>query len=399
MKRVEKTQVLATGLAMFSMFFGAGNVVFPLALGKSVGDMNPFAIIGLLISAVGVPFLGLISMILFDGDYKKYIYRVGQLPGFLLLLLIIALIGPFGAMPRLITVSYASVKPFLPDVSLFAFSLFAAALIYVLSIKETKILDLLGYILGPVLLISLALIVLKGYLVAPAAPVLHLSALHVFYEGFTTGYQTMDLLAAMFFSAVVLAILKRNFEVRSREDYKKLALVSVKASCISAVLLSIVYIGMSSIASFYATSLTHVKDQELLGVIAQQVLGNAGSFVVAIAVGLACLTTVIALAAVCAEFVQKELFLGQLGYGLCLVLTLMLTVACSTLEFEGIAHMISPLLSLCYPALIVLAICNIGYKLFFFRFVKTLVMITMILTIIFSYFPEITSPITQIIWH
>jgi len=94
-----RTTVWATGFAMFSMFFGAGNVVFPLELGLGAQSQNIWAIAGLLITAVGVPFIGLISMTLFNGNYHHFFERIGKVPGFIVAALIMGLIGPFGALP------------------------------------------------------------------------------------------------------------------------------------------------------------------------------------------------------------------------------------------------------------------------------------------------------------
>src|SRR3984957_3942591 len=100
MAQATKSATIATGLAMFSMFFGAGNVVFPLALGKIAQDQNVFAILGMLITAVGVPFLGLVAMTLFNGNYIHFFERLGKVPGFLVVTAMLGLIGPFGAIPR-----------------------------------------------------------------------------------------------------------------------------------------------------------------------------------------------------------------------------------------------------------------------------------------------------------
>src|SRR5947209_4364111 len=119
----KKSNTWATGLAMFSMFFGAGNVVFPLALGQFAKDQNIYAILGLLITAVGVPFLGLLAMTLFNGNYTHFFERIGKVPGFLVALGIMGLIGPFGAIPRCIALSYSTIRMYMPDTSLVLFSL------------------------------------------------------------------------------------------------------------------------------------------------------------------------------------------------------------------------------------------------------------------------------------
>src|SRR3984893_3016927 len=105
MQNQGKSNTIATGLVMFTMFFGAGNVVFPLALGQYAQDKNFYAILGLLITAVGVPFLGLIAMTLFNGDYKSFFDRIGKIPGFIVAAVILGLIGPFGAIPRCVALS------------------------------------------------------------------------------------------------------------------------------------------------------------------------------------------------------------------------------------------------------------------------------------------------------
>src|SRR5208337_1929588 len=109
---IVSSNTLKTGLAMFAMFFGAGNVVYPLAVGHLAQDAHFFGILGLLITAVGVPFLWFIFLTLYGGDYDAFFCRFGKWPGFILALLILALIGPFGALPRTITLSFATTKMF-----------------------------------------------------------------------------------------------------------------------------------------------------------------------------------------------------------------------------------------------------------------------------------------------
>ena len=156
-----KSNTLSTGLAMFSMFFGAGNVVFPLALGQIAQDSNFFAILGLLISAVCVPFLGLISMTLFDGNYQNFFERIGKVPGFLVMLCILGLIGPFGAIPRCIALSYSTLELYFPGMSLPLFSIASCLIIFAFTAKKNSI-GILGYVLTPLLLFSLLFIIVKG---------------------------------------------------------------------------------------------------------------------------------------------------------------------------------------------------------------------------------------------
>ena len=163
----------------------------------------------MLITAVLVPFMGLIAMLLFDGDYKAFFGRLGKIPGFIIIVIILGLIGPFGAIPRCITLAYSTVKTLLPGLSLPLFSLFSCFIIWLFTFKRNTIIETLGYALTPILLLSLAIIIIKGFTrtLYPS----HCRAEHplaLFLRGLKDGYQTMDLLGAFFFSSVVIVGLK-----------------------------------------------------------------------------------------------------------------------------------------------------------------------------------------------
>jgi branched-chain amino acid:cation transporter, LIVCS family len=378
-----KTSTLATGLAMFSMFFGAGNVVFPLSLGQLAEDHSIYATLGLLITAVGVPFLGLIAAALFAGNYENFFERIGKGPGFILIGIILALIGPFGAIPRCIALSYSTISLFIPNLSLPLFSIASCVLIFLLTFKKNNILDILGYYLTPVLLISLGVIIIKGLWTAPATP-LHTehSPTEIFLMGLKEGYQTMDLLATFFFSSVVLACLKKDVVSGENQNYRQLIKVMLQASAIGAFLLASIYVGFSFVAAAHSESLSHISPDLLPGYIALQILGPFGGTIVCIAVALACLTTAIALAAVFADFIKKDLSQNKLGYVPSLIITLLITYFISTLEFNGIVKLLAPILQICYPALILLTVLNIAYKLFHFKPVKVPVLVVFIASLI-----------------
>lgn len=368
-----KSVVLMTGLAMFSMFFGAGNVVFPLALGQYAQDQNIYAILGLLLTAVGVPFLGLAAMTLFHGNYQSFFNRMGTIPGFLIALVIMALIGPFGALPRCIALSYSTMKPYLPY-SLPLFSLFSCGLIYLLTFRKSRILDVLGYVLTPILLVSLLIIIIKGFWTADYLPAAPHSPLTTFVIGLNEGYQTMDLLGAFFFCSVVLTGLKDHVQ-QEGENYKKLMSLTLKSSCIGAGLLALVYIGFSYVAAFNSEALSGVSKDEILGTIAFHILGPHAGIIAAIAVAFACLTTAIALAVVFAEFLHFQISQEKLSYQYSLIVTLAISFIISTLDFLGIVAFLAPILQVCYPALIMLCLLNIAYKLFHFKPVKLPILI------------------------
>lgn len=382
MKKVHGPNTITTGLAMFSMFFGAGNVVFPLVIGQEAADKNFYAILGLLITAVGVPFIGLIGMTLFDGCSKRFFERIGKVPGFLVTLFIIGLIGPFGAAPRTITLSYSTLKLFMPTISLPVFSFLSCVFIYLLTFKRKNILDFLGDILTPILLLSLGIILIKGLLHSPEWPNADHEKLSIFFHGLVVGYQTMDLLAAFFFSSVVIFCLKKSLASEEKANYKLLTTLTLKASCIGASLLGIVYIGFSYVSALHSTSLAEIPPNELLPSLAILILGPYAAIIACIAVSLACLTTAIALSAVFAEYVHEDLTLKKIGYKTALTIALIITFCMSILDFTGIMAILTPILMLCYPALIVLSVLNICYKLYDYKPVKIPVLVTLILTFI-----------------
>lgn len=364
-----KSNTLATGLAMFSMFFGAGNVVFPLALGQYAQDQNIFAILGLLLTAVGVPFLGLVAMTLFDGNYRLFFGRLGKTPGFLIALVIMGLIGPFGALPRCIALAFSTIKLYLPDVSLIPFSLVSCALIYFFTVRKNNIIDVLGYILTPFLLFSLCFIIVKGFWEATTLPVTSHQPTEIFLKGLQEGYQTMDLLGAFFFCSVVLACLKRGTEPSEHEhvNYKKMIIQTLKASCIGASLLALIYVGFSYVAAFNSETLADISKDLILATLSHQILGPYAGIIASIAVALACLTTAIALAAVFAEYLHLDVSQEKFSYHTSLIITLVISFVISTLDFTGIIAFLAPILEVCYPGLIVLSLVNIAYKLFHFK--------------------------------
>lgn len=367
---------------MFSMFFGAGNVVFPLALGQYAKDQNFFAILGLLITAIGVPFTGLIAMTLFDGNYKHFFERVGKVPGFILALVIMGLIGPFGALPRTIALSFSTLHLYLPELSLPIFSLIACIIIFFFTARKNSILEVLGYVLTPVLLGSLLFIIIKGLIVAPDSATSNSETpFEIFFTGLKDGYQTMDLLGAFFFSSVVLECLKSEQTAPNQKNYKRIISMTLKASLIGGLLLSVIYVGFSYVAAFHSASLVGVGQDQLIGIIAKKILGHYAGIAACVAVVLACLTTAIALAAVFAEFLHHDVTQEKIGYIPSLVITLVISYFISTLNFMGIAKFLLPILQVSYPALIVLSIVNIAFKLHHFKPVKLPVAITFVITV------------------
>ncbi len=367
MKAILQSRSGAIGLAMFAMFFGAGNVVFPLLLGQEMGTQTFWAMTGLLLTAVLVPFVGLVTVVLYDSDHRAFFGRIGKVPGYLLAMFILMLIGPFGGMPRTIALAYSTVTLSFPDLSIGVFSLIACLVIFLFAWKESRVVDIVGFVLTPLLLISLVTIIVIGLINPPSSTPNDTTAWRAFTHGLVEGYNTLDLLAACFFSSVILIALKKAFPQGGSEQRRAL----VRASVLGAVLLALVYLGLSFVSSFYQTPMQWVPGDQLLGAIALYLAGPITGTIAHIAIVLACLTTAITLAAVFADVLHEEIFREKLPYVPALLITLVIAYFVSYLSFTGIKRALFPIVTVCYPALIVLTLLNLCHKLWGLRLVKT----------------------------
>ena len=355
MKPLKKMDCFTAGLAIFAMFFGAGNIIFPLALGQYALDKTPWALLGLLLTAVAMPFAGLLAMFRYRGHIRLFFGRFGKISGFCIASLTIALLGPFGAAPRCIILAYSTISTSLRGIPLILFSAVSCALIFFFAYRENRLLKLLGYVLSPFKVTLLILIIVKGFMDAQEATFVSVNTSEVsyFWHGLTEGYNTMDLLAAFFFAPIILSSLGRP---ENDKDFNRFVL---KASAVGAFLLAIIYVGFCYLAYLYAPMLKDIPNDRLLGAIAIKILGQHAGLIVSLTVTVACLTTAIALIAAFTSFMQKEVFRERVGYVPILIGSLLMTFALTTLEFQGIARFLNPVLEICYPALILLTFYNL----------------------------------------
>ena len=383
MSRIKSTS-LSTGLAMFSMFFGAGNITFPLIIGKNMEGGIVLALLGLILTAVIMPFTGLMSITLFKGDYRSFFDRIGKVPALFIILVLLGIIGPFGGIPRLITLTFSTLKVYFSGIHLFSFSVISCFLIFLFSWKKSRTLDLIGYVLSPLLVLSLLFIVVKGVFFSSGETFdKTYTVAHPFLYGLKEGYNTMDLIAAFFFSSLVYKRLQQQTAGKSLE--KALFMTIFKSSLIGASLLSLIYIGFGYVAANYSQALADTPIDQLLGKLGHIILGHHAGLIVCVSIVLTCLTTAIALTVVCAEFFQKQVCKGKIHYEMSLILMLALTGLTSSLEFTGIVKMLSPVLQVIYPSLLVLCLFNILHKTFAIKPIKVPVFMAISLVLYFQH--------------
>tara|TARA_B100001248_G_scaffold217689_1_gene172892 strand:+ start:18564 stop:19727 length:1164 start_codon:yes stop_codon:yes gene_type:complete len=349
--------VLVAGFAMFAMFFGSGNLVFPLYAGTQTLHQYPFAIMGLLLTAVVVPFLGLMGMVMFDGDHKEYFASLGPKVSFLLILIILSLLGPFGVVPRCITVAYGGVQLLFPNLSLdlfgLIFCLFVAKIIWL----HDRIVSIIGSILTPLLLLGIVLIIAAGFW-QDCTPLDQEVPEHAaFLLGFRQGYHTMDLLAAFFFSITTVEYMKK--QLKGAGGKRAILRQSLLASFIGAGLLGLVYVCFIALGAQYASELVNAQPEQYLTLIAMQTLGGIAKPVVSITIGLACLTTAAILTTLFGEFFSEEVTNGKLKRTPALLLSIFTAFLISRIGFASISVWLQEILEVVYPALIALAIANL----------------------------------------
>jgi len=367
MKKFLQSHVVEIGLAIFSMLFGAGNLMYPLQVGIESADKNIWGIIGFMLTAVCLPVLGFVSMILFNGNYNAFFKRLGSVAGSLLIFACMVVIGPLIGIPRITTLSHTMTAPFLPapldhitPFSSLLFALIFFTVTFLATYRENRIVDILGRFISPALLLSLSIIIIKG-LTMPAGSVgtTSDSSWSIFFRNIIRGYETLDLLGAIFFSSIVLSILKTSMKKSHEYQPKLLATIGFKASSIGVGLLALVYIGMNLLGNYHGMQVSFSNPGELFRNVSFAIMGAQGAAVIAMAVLMACLSTSIALAAVVAEYIQTEIFQHSIGYVPALILTL---VSCLPLSTAGLTQVVQltggAITYVGYPILITLTICN-----------------------------------------
>lgn len=354
--------IVSTGFALFAMFFGSGNLVFPIAVGVESEGHYVVASLGVLCTCVIFPLLGMFGMMLYKGDINGFFSCFGKRGAFLFSLVALSLMGPFGVLARCLTVIHGALLLMVPTVPLAVTSLVMCFVIYFLTANKNKIVTILGTVLTPFLLLAIAAIVFFGLSRGFLPESVSINGLDAFQNGFFKGYQTMDLVASFFFSGFVI---KHLYQAVSPDPSQSSPMkLFFKASLIGAGLLYVVYFALVMLGWLYAPVLSTTPPQEMFGRIALESLGSMAAPCVCLAVVFACLTTAIALTSLFAEFLRREVAQEKIGNNLALLITLGIAFVVSNLEFSGIANFLAPILEMIYPALITLTVVNIVCKLY-----------------------------------
>lgn len=355
-------RTLSVGLMLFALFFGAGNLIFPPALGQAAGEMVWQSMAGFFITGVGLPLLGVIALARAGGGLQTLTERVNPLFGSVFAIILYLAIGPFFGIPRTGTVAFEmAALPFLPEgmntkLALFIFTVVFFAITYWLALNPSKLVDRIGNILTPLLLFIIGSVLVKA-LITPvgkfgqASPEYESSPL---VKGFMDGYLTMDTLGALAFGIVVITAVKKPG--MKKENVTKMV---IKAGVIAAICLAGVY---GILAYLGATSQTLGKSEnggQILTNVVFQLFGEPGNLLLGVAVALACLTTSVGLVTATGEFAHK--MFPKLPY------KLVLSIFSAGVANVGLSQLITisvPVLTAIYPVAIVLIILSFFHDAF-----------------------------------
>lgn len=368
--------ILSAGLAMFAMFFGSGNLVFPLNLGVIAGDQYVPAACGFIITGVLTPFLGLFSVMLYDGNRHKFFGLLGNKTAFALTMVALMLMGPFGVVPRCILVSYGAFAPLFPNFPLWIFSLIFSICLLLVVWRPNSIVPIIARFLGPVKISTILFIIIAGIIYAPELS-LHNPDIQPISKGIVEGYQTMDLPAAFFFSVTIVEYLKHVS--KNKDETFKLGIAS---SFIGGGLIALMYCLFTYLGAHYSLKISHASPEEYLAIITRMSLGDFAAIVFAVTMFFACLTTASTLTKLFAEFLSRDIAGEKINWTWSISITTIISYILSLAGFAFIASKLGLILTFIYPALIVFTISSIAKKKFGFKYTKHVFWITVIFGIV-----------------
>lgn len=346
--------VLTAGFAMFSMFFGSGNLVFPLTAGFKTQNMFLYTLIGWVITAVIVPFIGVMGFVRSEGNREKYYSNLGKPGAFAINFLIFMLVGPFGVVPRCILVSFGGFNLMNPELPLWIFSgIFSLALIG-LCWERNRLVEIIGVFLTPFKLGGIIFLIVVGLWIAPPMQSVSMTTRECMGYGLEIGYQTMDLMGAPLIAISVYEFLKTRSKTGS--SHKELFKMGALSSILGGGILCAVYYGFMALGAHYATDLAGLAQEQYLAAIAQKALGEYALPIVSITLAVSCLATATLLTTMWTDFLYKDMLKKQVKRHVCLTASICMAFAMSLLGFSKIMNFLASILEWLYPMMIIYAV-------------------------------------------
>jgi branched-chain amino acid transport system II carrier protein len=355
MSRKKIIDIIICGFALFAIFFGAGNLIFPPYLGVISGNNWGIANIAFLLSDPLLPILGVIVTALLGGQATDLGKRVSKHFSIIIGAISIILIGPLFAVPRTgATTHEIFVQSFVPSAPQWITSLIFFGLTLYIAIHSHTVIDAIGKYLTPILLFILLLVFIAA-VVQPNAGFQTTTSAGLFSQSFKEGYQTMDALGAALMAGVVISDLTRRGYTEKKEQHQMMFGVGI----VSFILLALVYSSLTYAGATVSTvyDSTIQRPALLIGLI-EQLLGSFGKVAMGIAVSFACLTTSVGLITTCGHYFST-LTNGKLEYKKIVVVSVVISFLLSLLGVDALLQLAVPVLSAIYPMVIALIFLSI----------------------------------------
>ena len=359
-KKLTWRNLFFIGSMLFGLFFGAGNLIFPVFLGQQAGSNVFFAIIGLLITGVGLPLLGVASMgMTGSNSVFDLAGKVNRPYAYIFTILLYLTMGPFFAIPRLATISYQlGIAPFVgrnhQSMVLLIFSAIFFFVSWLFSRRPSKLMTYVGKWLTPIFLVLLGILVVTAFI----KPMGGLNAIpqgqyakNPVLTGFTEGYNTMDALASLAFGVVVIDTIK----VLGVTHPGQIAKDTIKSGLISVVLMGIIYAFLALIGTMSVNKLPLATNGGItLAQVFNYYFGSFGSLLLALIAIIACLKTSIGLTSAFAE-TADEMF-PKFSYQVVLIIAGAMSFVVANIGLTRLINYSTPVLMFLYPLAMVLIV-------------------------------------------
>ncbi len=357
---LKATDILATGLMTFALFLGAGNIIFPPFLGHMAGTELMIAMLGFLLTGVGLPLLGVLACARVGGGLEKLTTIFPAKIALTFAVVLFLAIGPLFAAPRTAVVSYElGLLPFIGEsgavsLALFSITFFAVALY--LALFPGRLVETVGKVITP-LLMGVLVIIAVGALLFPqgdAGAATESMISQGFFNGFREGYQTMDTLGALVFGVVIINAIQN----KGVTDTRQVARYTFIAGLIASVGLSLVYLVLGYIGATSHQLVGPVQNgAEIISLFVDAVFGAWGKVVLAITVILACLTTAIGLLSACGEYFSRVF--SAFNYRTWVILCALASALIANVGLNTLLQVTIPALLIIYPVAIALIVVTL----------------------------------------
>jgi len=351
---IKTKEIFITGFALFSMFFGAGNLILPPFLGFKAGSDWILVIIGFAITAVLIPILGILAHARLQGTMYDFGKKVSPLFSLVYCFIVYAVSVALPA-PRTASVTHEmAIQPFFGTSSLLTSTIYFI-LVFIFVINRSKVLNLIGKFLTPLIIVILFLIIGIGLIHTPVDmdPVFSNTP---FINGLLEGYQTFDAIGAI----VVGGVLIISLNLKGLKDFKRKKELITKAGIVAGLGLLSIYGGLIAIGAFYNTQFDNdITRTELLAGLSLKTLGNIGTVFLSVLVALACFTTAVGIITGTADYFKGLFKESKAAYLSTTIIGCVLGVVLGQLDVHSIINIALPVLMFIYPLTIVLILLNL----------------------------------------